>query len=292
MFKLNTRMLCLGVATLALVGSAAVTGSTRPLTEKGSMGPTAAVTVAPTSAPIPQPSAAPSPAPQPQRQTATEQTTIDKAASLQSKLRAADRRHTAIARQIKSLESARATLKARMENYRQGTIAHLSAQLREAEALHNIFKARLSQSGDALERQQRLKSKGYASQANFDSASASSVIAQNDVAASAARIERIRVELNSAKKGVFIGEGRDDVPYSQQRDDEIMLRLVDLNAQAQSTQMAINDLAQQVALAGGRPVTVAGAIRTTTSIATIAWDTARKTETALQPEETSLHQPD
>jgi len=290
MFKLNTRMLCLGVATLALVGSAAVTGSTRPLTEKGNLEPTAAVAVAPTPAPVPQPSATPSPAPQPQ--IAPEVTATVKAEDLQTKLRAADRRHSAIARQIKSLESARATLKARMENYRQGTIAHLSAQLREAEALHNIFKARLSQSGDALERQQRLKSKGYASQANFDAASASSVIAQNDVAASGARIERIRVELNAAKKGVFIGEGRDDVPYSQQRDDEIMLRLVDLNAQAQSTQMAINDLAQQVALAGGRPVTVAGAIRTTTSIATVAWDTARKTETAVQPEETSLHQPD
>ena len=30
----------------------------------------------------------------------------------------------------------------------------------------------------------------------------------------------------------------------------------------------------------------------TTSIATVAWDTARKTETAVQPEETEFNQPD
>lgn len=287
-------MLSLGVATLLLVGTAAVTGSTRPLagkTGEATTGETRTDVQSEVKATAAAKEPTPAPAvstPQPQQQ----QTATDKVEGLQSKLRAADRHHTAIARQIKSLEAARATLKKRMENYRQGTIAHLAAQLREAEALHNIFKARLSQSGDALERQQRLKTKGYASQANFDAAAASSTIAHNDVAASAARIDRIRVELEAAKKGVFIGDGRDDVPYSQQRDDEIMLRLVDLNAQAQSTQMAINDLAQQVASAGGRPVTVAGAIRTTTGVATVAWDTNRKPAATVTADETEFNQPD
>jgi hypothetical protein len=286
MLKARTRILCLGVGAL-LLGTAAVAGSNRSLKENGGE-----VAKAPTAARTAQP--APVVATRKLAVKPTAPVVAGKVESLQTNLRAAERRHMAIARQIKSLEAARAELKGRMDRYRKGTIARLTAQLREAEALHNIFKARLAQSGEALERQQRLKTKGYASQANFDAASASSIIAQNDVAASAARIERIRVELDAAKKGVFIGDGRDDVPYSQQRDDEIMLRLVDLNAAAQSAQMAINDIAQQIALAGGRPVSVAGGVRTTTGIASVAWDTERQSAKPQKTpaDDTYLNQPD
>jgi multidrug resistance efflux pump len=148
---------------------------------------------------------------------------------------------------IEALSNARAELQTRMDNYRTGTIDRLAAQLKEAEALHNIFRARLAQSDDALQRQQQLKTKGYASQANFDAASASAIVAKNDVAASAARMQRIRVDLESAKRGVFVGDARDDVPYSQQRDDEIMLRLVDLDAKLQSLQATSQELQGQLA---------------------------------------------
>jgi multidrug resistance efflux pump len=148
---------------------------------------------------------------------------------------------------IKALSDARAELQTRMDNYRTGTIDRLAAQLKEAEALHNIFKARLAQSDDSLQRQQQLKTKGYASQANFDAATASAIVAKNDVAASAARIQRIRVDLESAKRGVFVGDARDDVPYSQQRDDEIMLRLVDLDAKLKSLQATSQEIQGQLA---------------------------------------------
>ena len=171
---------------------------------------------------------------------------------LKARLASTQRELTATNSHIKALTDARTELKLRMENYRKGAIARLSAQLDEALALHNIYKARLSQSGDALDRQQQLKTKGYASQANFDAASASATVAKNDVAASAARIQRIHVELESAKKGVFVGDNRDDVPYSQQRDDEIMLRLVDLNASARNMQATAKELQGQVAVEARR----------------------------------------
>lgn len=168
-------------------------------------------------------------------------------ADLQARLTSTQRQLTATNSHIKALSDARTELQTRMENYRKGAIARLTAQLSEAEALHNIFKAKLAQSGDALDRQQQLKTKGYASQANFDAASATAIVAKNDVAASAARIQRIRVELESAKNGVFIGDNRDDVPYSQQRDDDIMLRLVELNATAKNLQASAKELQGQVA---------------------------------------------
>jgi multidrug resistance efflux pump len=191
---------------------------------------------------------------------------------LRTKLAASQRQLAAVAGHAKALTAVRGELKARMESYRTGAIARLAAQLKEAGALHNIYKARLAQSGDALDRQQQLKTRGYASQANFDAASASANIARNDVAASAARLERIRVELDTARKGVFV-DGRDDVPYSQQRDDEIMLRLLDLNARSKSLQATIHDLQEQIAVESKR-VASAETFRQTASVTGLVWDAA------------------
>ncbi|MEM9683988.1 MAG: HlyD family efflux transporter periplasmic adaptor subunit [Pseudomonadota bacterium] len=167
--------------------------------------------------------------------------------SIEARLDATQRELAQTDKQIASLTEFRARLRTRMERYRKGTIARLSAQLAEAKAQHNIFKARLAQSGDALDRQQRLKTKGYASQANFDAATASAIVAENDVLASAARIRRIEVELKTARSGIFVNDNRDDVPYSQQRDDEVRLRLVDLTATAETLKSASADLQDRIA---------------------------------------------
>ena len=193
-------------------------------------------------------------------------------ADLKGRLASTQRQLAATASHIQALTEAREELKTRMENYRKGTIARLVAQLSEAEALHNIFKARLSQTGDALDRQQQLKTKGYASQANFDAASASAIVAKNDVAASAARIQRIRVDLESARKGVFVGDNRDDVPYSQQRDDDIMLRLVELDARANSLQATSQEIQGQIASETKRLATAEVASQTA-GVTGVVWDT-------------------
>lgn len=193
-------------------------------------------------------------------------------ADLQAQLAAAKHQRAAAATQAKALTDARGQMKARMKRYREGAIARLAAQLKEAEALHNIYRARLAQSGDALDRQVQLKTKGYASQAKFDAASASATIARNDVPASAARMERIRVELDSARKGIFI-DGRDDVPYSQQRDDEIMLRLVELDARQASLEATIDDLEGRIA-AEAKRVAAGDVFKQTASIAGLVWEAA------------------
>lgn len=194
-------------------------------------------------------------------------------ADLKGRLAGTQRQLAATASHIEALSEARDALKTRMENYRKGTIARLAAQLSEAEALHNIFKARLAQTDDALNRQQQLKTKGYASQANFDSATASAIVAKNDVAASTARIQRIRIDLESAKKGVFVGDNRDDVPYSQQRDDEIMLRLVELDAKTKNLQATSQELQGQIA-AETKRVAVDEVVNQTANVTGVVWDTA------------------
>lgn len=278
MFKPRTRTLCIGVAAL-LLGTAAVTGTTsgeRAVTASAVVNAPVIRIASPFDGRVVQAPPARGMAVKPGDTLVRVEATDNDGGrldDLKSKLASAHRQHAAISGQTKSLTAARGELKARMESYRAGAIARLSAQLKEAEALHNIFRARMAQSNDALDRQMQLKTKGYASQANFDTASASAIVARNDVAASAARIERIRVELAAARKGVFIGDSRDDVPYSQQRDDEIMLRLIELNARSRSLQANIHELQDQVAIESKR-VASADIFKQTASVAGLVWDAA------------------
>ena len=277
MLRPRTRTLCIGAAAL-LLGTAAITGTT-----SGSGTVTASAVV---NAPViriaspfdgrvveapPARGAAVRPGDTLVRVEATDRDGAQ-LADLRAKLAASERQLSAVNSHAKALTAARGELKARMDSYRAGAIARLSAQLKEAEALHNIFKARMAQSGEALDRQQQLKARGYASQANFDAASASANIARNDVAASAARLERIRIELDAARKGVFV-DGRDDVPYSQQRDDEVMLRLLDLNARSRTLQATIDDLESQIATESKRVAKIE-TFRQTADVTGLVWDTA------------------
>lgn len=275
MLKPRTRTLCIAVAAL-LVGTAAITGTT-----SGSGTVTASAVV---NAPViriaspfdgrvveapPARGVAVRPGDTLVRVEATEHDG-GQLADLRAKRAAAERQLAAVSGHAKALKTVRGELKTRMDNYRAGAVARLTAQLKEAEALNNIYKARQAQSSEALDRQQQLKARGYASKANLDAATASASIARNDLAASAARIERIRVELNAARKGVFV-DGRDDVPYSQQRDDEITLRLLDLNARTKSLQATIHDLQIQIA-AESKRVATAETFRQTASVTGLVWD--------------------
>ena len=59
-------------------------------------------------------------------------------------------------------------------------------------------------------------------------------------------MERLSKQLESARKGVFIGDARNDVPYSRQRMDEVTIQLADLDARTRETQARIEQLTRQL----------------------------------------------
>jgi hypothetical protein len=69
----------------------------------------------------------------------------------------------------------------------------------------------------------------------FDADSAANIEAVAGVSRLRARLERIRIELTAVDAGIFIQDGWSDVPYSQQRLDGIILRLVELTTEARRT---------------------------------------------------------
>jgi hypothetical protein len=49
-----------------------------------------------------------------------------------------------------------------------------------------------------------------------------------DAEAASARLEGLRIELDAAMRGTFLGDSYNDVPYSSQRTQELELRAAEL----------------------------------------------------------------
>jgi multidrug resistance efflux pump len=91
---------------------------------------------------------------------------------------------------------------------------------------------------------EELTKRGIASQLRSADVLASKEATMTRCEVAEARIKRLKVELASAQKGVFLRDGANDVPYSQQQRDQLMLRQQDretelLNQNAKAAQLKI-----------------------------------------------------
>jgi multidrug efflux pump subunit AcrA (membrane-fusion protein) len=78
---------------------------------------------------------------------------------------------------------------------------------------------------------EQLVSLGVASDIRAAEARASEEAASARCAMAQARLARLQVELEAARTGIFLRDGANDVPYSQQQRDRLLLRRQDLEAQ-------------------------------------------------------------
>jgi multidrug resistance efflux pump len=74
-----------------------------------------------------------------------------------------------------------------------------------------------------------------------------------------ADVERARIELASAQKGVVVGDGFADVPYSQQRIDEVVLRLSNMKAELEALELNEREFRERFAAESKRLTTLQNA---------------------------------
>ena len=137
-------------------------------------------------------------------------------------------RLAALARQREQLEAIAADLRQRLSRYRTHSIAGLGHELAETRAALGAARAEAERAAAALARSRNLRAKGLVPQADHDTREADARVARAQVAELQARLERLSVQRAAAEAGSFVESGAHDVPYSQQRADEVDLRLSDL----------------------------------------------------------------
>ena len=166
---------------------------------------------------------------------------------LRARLALIDESLASIGAEVDELAALERVMSVRIASYRSRMIDRMAAERREAEAELAAAEARHENAEATLMRARALRRSGHATATRTDAEAAAHSSAMADVARARARLERISVETAAVEAGVFVQEGWNDVPYSQQRLDGIALQTVALTTERRRLEGERRGVAGQIA---------------------------------------------
>ena len=150
-------------------------------------------------------------------------------------------------RQLQEVAALDEELRKRAEAFRLQTVDRIAHETLEAEAERAGCLAEVRQRREVGSRMQMLTKSGFASEIRSAEVLATQEAAATRCEVASARIGRIQVELEAARKGVFLRDGSNDVPYSQQQRDRLVLRRQELQTLALQDSARAAQLAAEIA---------------------------------------------
>ena len=133
--------------------------------------------------------------------------------------------------QLADVETSDRELRGRIDSYRSGTIQRLDQEIVEAQAEKAACLAENEQRRSVRARLEELAKSGYTPQLRSAEAFATQEANAGRCEMADARIQRLNVERDSAHNGIFIANGANDAPYSQQQRDRLALRRQELETE-------------------------------------------------------------
>jgi len=149
-------------------------------------------------------------------------------------------------RQLAELDGLDRELVNRTDAYREGVVQRLSQEVYETTAERTGCVAEVNQRREVGTRMEQLVMLGLASPIRAAEARASEEAALTRCARAQARLARLQVELEAAKTGVFLRDGANDVPYSQQQRDRLLLRRQEMEAQQSEESSRSSKIATEI----------------------------------------------
>ena len=164
---------------------------------------------------------------------------------MEAELEAAKQRLMATDDQRAQLTALRQELQARWHEYQQASIQNLTHEIAIRHQRITTAEAQRKAAEVAFTRKQQLGTTGILAEAAVEQARAASITAENEGNIAKAEMERLSQQLDAVRRGVYIGEGRNDVPYSQQRIDEVTIQLAELQFRERELKARITQLETQ-----------------------------------------------
>lgn len=158
----------------------------------------------------------------------------------------------ALALQEKELVSLRDDLRQRFDSFREAMIRNIDRELVAQQERIGASEARAEERKSEFARKQKLQVSGHLSESELDRTRAAEDIAQHELEGSRNELDRLKRKREAAQKGIFIEEGRNDVPYSLQRVDEVTIALVTLASRRDELEARVVKLRKQIADEGER----------------------------------------
>lgn len=142
------------------------------------------------------------------------------------------------------------TLEQRAQRHADHELARLQAQLAEVDSQAKAQQAQVRQDADTLARQEQLARDHFISPLQIDAARNVLQGAQARLAAIEAREKMLRIEALAVRDQVYLGQGRNDVPYSQQKLEDLRIQMSELNTRLRETQTRVQQIQSQLAQGG------------------------------------------
>jgi multidrug resistance efflux pump len=147
---------------------------------------------------------------------------------LARELARADDDRPGLERRIERMRGELARLQAQVEEFRQGRIRQLEARIAELDSSIAGSEAQVREADATLARGQTLSKTGSTSLAELERARRDRDVSLALKSAGERRRDGLRVELDAARRGVFIGDSYNDRPQSAQRAEEVAEKLAAL----------------------------------------------------------------
>jgi multidrug resistance efflux pump len=167
-------------------------------------------------------------------------------AHLESEFTAAKERLKALREQVTKLTELKRELQIRLREYQQASIRNVTQEIAVRE--HRISSAQAQQKSAVadLARKERLGVTGVVAGSSIEQARTASVTAENEGNIARTELDRLNQQLEALRRGIFVGEGRNDVPYSQQRMDEVTIQLADAHFRERDIEARVAELKAQL----------------------------------------------
>lgn len=149
--------------------------------------------------------------------------------------------------QLEEIKATDIILAARAEAYREGVTKRISREIEEFKAEKTGCLAEAHQRRDVGTRMEQLSKLGTSSQIRTAEALASQEATQTRCEVAEARVQRLTVELEAAQLGTYLRDGANDVPYSQQQRDRLLLRRQELETERFQEASKVTQLALAIA---------------------------------------------
>ncbi|AFL49917.1 multidrug resistance efflux pump [Sinorhizobium fredii] len=168
-------------------------------------------------------------------------------ASLRAEHGTAVERVSALRRERDELTRMRDELAQRMGVFQGATIASLQRELQILQKRVEVSRAQDVVAKVDLDRRQELEAKGIFTRKMVEAAEAAGAAAGGEVEISNLTVDLLQQRLDAVRQGIFVmGDGQNDVPYSRQRQDDVIVRINDLNTRIAENETRAIQTAQQM----------------------------------------------
>jgi len=152
----------------------------------------------------------------------------------------------ALTRRKAQLEGMQGKLREQRDAFQTGRVAQLEARTAELTADIAAATAKEAETESALTRATRLKANGWQTDAALDKAERDHKVAVNIAESARQKLTGTRIELEAARRGLFVGDSYNDIPRTAQRLDEVTQQVIDLDGEIDEKTLRITQLQSEL----------------------------------------------